>query len=53
MRRKGVNQMTRPTKKDVFKILDSGTVSVSNAQAIKEYINHLLKLGSNQAKKRG
>lgn len=45
--------MTRPTKKEIFKILDSGTVSVTNGQAIKEYINHLLTMGSNQALKRG
>lgn len=45
--------MSRPTKTDIFKILDSGTVSVTNAQAIKEYINHILTLGANQAKKRG
>lgn len=53
MRRNGVTKMTRPTKKDIFKILDSGKVSVTNAQAIKEYINHLLTVGANQSKKRG
>lgn len=45
--------MARLTKRDIFKILDSGTVSVTNAQAIKGYINHLLTVGANQEKKRG
>lgn len=45
--------MTRPTKRDIFNILDSGTVSVTNAQAIKEYINYLLRVGANQIKKSG
>lgn|GEM_PF-3234743 len=45
--------MTRPTKKEIFQILDSGKVSVTNAQAIKEYINYLLSVGAKQIKEGG
>ena len=45
--------MEQTSKKEVFQILDSGKVSITQAQKIKEYINHLLKMGSNQAKRRG